>query len=244
MKPELRAERRLVRRRVRAPRAAIRLHRAWWWLPLAAVLGAPLLMLLLMRWLPPPTTAFMLADPGPQPVRQQWVALHRLPPHLPLAFIAAEDQRFPQHRGLDLAAIEKALAHNQRGGRMRGASTISQQVARNLFLWRGRSWLRKGLELPLTLGLELFWPKHRILEVYLNIAELGPGVYGVEAAARHHWGVSAAALSPRQAALLAALLPSPRRYRPGGAYVSERADWIEQQMAQLGNAWLPAGVPR
>lgn len=242
MRPELRARRPSPRARPRPRRGGFR------WRTLGGValglLLLPLLLLLVLRWVPPPITAFMLGDRGPEPLQQHWVPLQRLPPHLPLAFIAAEDQRFPEHRGLDLAAIEKALEHNQRGGRMRGASTISQQVARNLFLWRGRSWLRKGLELPLTLGLELLWPKHRILEVYLNIAELGPGVYGVEAAARHHWGQSAATLSPRQAALLAAILPSPRRYspQPAGDYVAQRAAWIQAQMDQLGTAWLPPGA--
>lgn len=195
----------------------------------------------LLRFVPPPTTAFMLGDPGPEPLQQRWVALADLPPHLPLAFIAAEDQRFLHHWGLDLTAIQAAMDDHRRGGRLRGASTLSQQVARNLFLWRQRSWLRKGLELPLTLMIEVLWPKRRILEVYLNIAELGPGVYGVDAAARHHWGVSARALTPRQAALLAAILPAPRRYAPAppSPYVSERADWIERQMVQLGQTALP-----
>lgn len=208
---------------------------------LLALMALPVLVVGLLRFVNPPVTAFMLGDRGDEVRQHHWVPLDTIPRHVPLAMVAAEDQTFPMHRGFDVAAIRRALDHNERGGRMRGASTLSQQVARNLFLWRGRSWVRKALEVPLTLLIEGLWSKHRILEVYVNIAELGRGIYGVEAAAQAHWGVPAAQLSGRQAALLAATLPSPRRYSATqpGTYVASRADWIEQQMAQLGPAWLP-----
>ena len=213
------------------------------WTALAVGLLLTVVPVLVLALLPPPTTAFMLADAldgeGP-PIRQQWVPLDTLPAHVPLAFVAAEDQDFPDHHGFDLGAIRDALAHNADGGRVRGASTISQQVAKNLFLWRGRSWARKGLEAGYTVLIELLWSKRRILEVYLNIAELGPGLYGVGAAAQHYWLLPATALSPRQAALLAASLPAPSRYRADapGDYVQTRADWIQDQMTQLGPGWL------
>ena len=150
--------------------------------------------------------------------------------------IAAEDQNFAAHSGFDLEAIEKAIEHNARGKRMRGGSTISQQVAKNLFLWQGRSWARKGLEAWYTLLIELMWPKRRILEVHVNVAEFGDGIYGAQAAARSYWDKDASRLSPEQSARLAAVLPAPRRYsavKPG-PYVQRRAAWIQRQMRQLG----------
>jgi len=160
-----------------------------------------------------------------------------------LAAVAAEDQQFIVHHGFDVEAIRKAIEHNAKGGSVRGASTISQQTAKNLFLWTGRSWLRKGLEVWFTVLIELTWSKSRILTVYLNSAEFDRGVYGVEAAARHHFGTSAAQLSTRQAALLAAVLPSPLRYDAShpSAYVASRASWIQRQMRQLGPSALPDG---
>jgi len=155
--------------------------------------------------------------------------------NLGLAVIAAEDQRFGQHHGFDLEAIEKAIEHNEKGGKVRGASTISQQTAKNVFLWPARSWVRKGLEVWFTLLIELVWGKERILEVYQNIAEFGPGIYGAEAAAQQFFGKSAQKLSRSEAALLAAVLPSPRRYsaaRPS-AYVQRRQRWILRQMNNL-----------
>ena len=153
------------------------------------------------------------------------------------AVIAAEDQKFPEHWGFDVSAIEKALAHNERHEtRIRGASTLSQQTAKNLFLWDGRSWLRKGLEAGLTVGIETVWSKKRILTVYLNIAEFGDGIFGVEAAAQRYFHKPASQLTPGEAALLAAVLPNPIRYRadaPSG-YVRSRQAWILRQMRQLG----------
>ena len=153
-----------------------------------------------------------------------------------VAVIAAEDQNFEDHFGFDWEAIEKAIAHNEHSRKKRGASTVSQQTAKNLFLWESRSWARKGFEVYFTLLLEACWSKRRILEVYLNIVEFGDGVYGVEAASRKFFGRSAAALTSGQAALLAAVLPSPRRYRADAPspYLRGRQEWILRQMRQLG----------
>ena len=166
-----------------------------------------------------------------------WVGMDEISPWMGLAVIAAEDQKFPDHWGFDVPAIEKALAHNERHeNRIRGASTLSQQTAKNLFLWDGRSWLRKGLEVGLTVGIETVWSKKRILTVYLNIAEFGDGIFGVEAAARRYFHKPASRLTPAEAALLAAVLPNPIRFRadaPSG-YVHSRQAWILRQMRQLG----------
>jgi monofunctional glycosyltransferase len=180
-------------------------------------------------------------------IEQRWVDLAELSPYAALAVVAAEDQKFPVHHGFDLEAIGDALDESHDGSPVRGASTISQQVAKNLFLWPGRSWLRKGLEAWLTAWIELLWPKRRILEVYLNVAEFGPGVFGVEAASLRSFGKPAAALDPGEAALLAAVLPSPRRFRaeaPSDA-LRRRADRILAQMQRLGGpAYLRAALGR
>lgn len=166
-----------------------------------------------------------------------WVSMDEISPWIGLAVIAAEDQTFPDHWGFDVAAIEKALSHNERNeNRIRGASTLSQQTVKNLFLWDGRSWLRKGLEAGLTVGVETVWSKKRILTVYLNIAEFGDGVFGVEAAAQRYFGKPASRLTQSEAALLAAVLPNPLRFKaaaPSG-YVRSRQAWILRQMRQLG----------
>lgn len=166
-----------------------------------------------------------------------WVSMDEISPWMGLAVIAAEDQTFPDHWGFDVAAIEKALSHNERNeNRIRGASTLSQQTVKNLFLWDGRSWLRKGLEAGLTVGVETVWSKKRILTVYLNIAEFGDGVFGVEAAAQRYFGKPASRLTQSEAALLAAVLPNPLRFKvaaPSG-YVRSRQAWILRQMRQLG----------
>jgi monofunctional glycosyltransferase len=222
--------------------------RGWWWrwplwLALVAILASTL-QVLVLRFVDPPVSMVMVVRQvgawagGDRDLRiaYEWRDLERISPSLPLAVVAAEDQRFAEHRGFDLEAIEKARRHNARGGRLRGASTISQQVAKNLFLWEGRSWLRKGVEAWYTVLIELLWPKTRILEVYVNIAEFGDGVYGAQAAARRYFGREASQLDPAQAARLAAVLPSPRRYsaaRPG-PYVQRRAAQIQRQMRQIG----------
>ncbi|HET6602623.1 MAG TPA: monofunctional biosynthetic peptidoglycan transglycosylase [Xanthomonadaceae bacterium] len=219
------------------------------WLPALAVLASAL-QVAALRWIDPPTSAFMLQrriealqqQQSGFELRHRWQPLTRISVQLPLAVVAAEDQRFPQHRGFDVDAIRSALDEHGRGERLRGASTISQQVARNLFLWNGRSWLRKGLEAWYTMLLELLWPKHRILEVYLNVAEFGDGIYGAEAAAGHFFGKPAAALTAPEAALLAAVLPNPGRLSASqpSSYVRSRQAWILGQMRQLGGpGYLP-----
>lgn len=196
-----------------------------------------------LRFVPVPTTAFMVEwrlSQGAWPA-YDWVTAERISPHVLLAAVAAEDQKFADHSGFDVEAIEAAARHNRHGGSVRGASTISQQVAKNLFLWPGRSWVRKALEAGLTLLLEALWPKRRILEVYANVAEMGPGVFGVGAAARMYFGKSAADLTAGQAALLAAALPSPRErdVTAPSASLRRRQQWILGQMRALGGtAWL------
>jgi len=208
--------------------------------------AASVLQVIVLRFVDPPLTTTMALrhveawGEGDWRFRlhYQWRDLAQMAPSVPISLVAAEDQRFPYHRGFDLQAIEKARDHNARGGRLRGASTITQQVAKNLFLWQGRSWLRKGLEAWYTVLLEVFWSKERILETYANIAEFGDGVYGAQAAARQFWGKEASRLTPGQSALLAAVLPAPRRYdaRQPGPYVQRRAAWIQRQARQLGGA--------
>jgi monofunctional biosynthetic peptidoglycan transglycosylase len=197
-----------------------------------------ILTLFLFRFVPLPTTAFMLQSP--YPVSQTWISIDKLPSAMPLAVVASEDQRFPQHFGVDFDAIIDALEQYDRGDGLRGASTITQQTAKNIFLWSGRSIIRKGLEAGLALSLELIWGKKRILEVYLNIAEFGKGIYGVEAASQHYFGKSAANLTSHQAAQLAVLLPSPRKRDPRNLTLTlkQRVTWIERQMRQLGSDYL------
>ena len=213
--------------------------RRWLWLAPLGLMGTCVASVLLLRVIPPLTSAFMLGS-DTRPVQYDWVPWDKIAPNAALAVVAAEDQKFPEHWGFDFAAIDQAIDHNQRSKRIRGASTISQQTAKNLFLWSGRSYVRKALEVGFTLLLEGLWPKRRILEVYLNIAEFGPGIYGVQAASRHYFGKPASRLNRHEAALFAAVLPNPQRLRvdrPSG-YVLGRADDIEQQMEQLGSAYL------
>jgi len=208
------------------------------------LVGYPVAALLLLRWVPPLTTAFIAQKQvaawatGDREFRlgYRWTPMREISPYAGLAVVASEDQKFPRHSGFDVEAIEDALEDRERGRRVRGASTISQQVAKNLFLWPGRSFVRKGLEAYLTVLIEALWPKRRILEVYLNIAEMGPGTFGVGAASRRFFGKEPRALTPGEAALLAAVLPNPRRLhadRPS-TYVRSRAGWIRRQMDQLG----------
>jgi monofunctional biosynthetic peptidoglycan transglycosylase len=211
---------------------------------LTAMLGialASILVVAAFRWLPVPITAFMIGErfaaTRGQPLKQrhEWVPWERISRHAGIAVIAAEDQQFLVHDGFDFAQIEKAMTDAGRGKRLRGASTISQQVAKNLFLWPGHSWLRKGLEAWFTVWIEFLWPKRRILEVYLNSAQFGRGIWGVEAAARAYFAKDAARLTRQEAALLAAVLPSPTRYRVvnSGPYVRARQAWILRQMQAL-----------
>jgi len=212
---------------------------------LAAAL-ASILAVAAFRWLPVPVTAFMIGErlaAGASPSfeqRHEWVSWPRISPHATVAVIAAEDQMFLLHDGFDFAQIEKAMADAGRGKRLRGASTISQQVAKNLFLWPGQTWVRKGLEAWFTVWIELFWTKRRILEVYLNSAQFGRGIWGVEAASRAYFGKDAARLNRHEAALLAAVLPSPTHYRVAnsGPWVRQRQAWIVGQMYRIDTAAL------
>ncbi len=209
------------------------------------LVASSVLLVLLLRWVPPPFTALMIERKVESwtsgeaiDLQRSWRPWAQLPDELKMAVIAAEDQKFAEHWGFDVAAIRAALRHNERGGSLRGASTLSQQVAKNLFLWSGRSWPRKGLEAWFTALIELLWPKQRILEVYLNSVEWGDGIFGAQAAARHHFGVDAQRLSSQQASQLAAVLPNPRQWSAGkpSRHIANRAAWIRQQMRQLGGS--------
>jgi len=223
--------------------SAFRWQRPLLWLLLVCA-GVPVLQVAMLRFVDPPSTMFMTLrrieawreDESTFVLRHQWRDLDQIAGSLPLAVIAAEDQRFLRHRGFDLDAIRAARQHNARGGGIRGGSTISQQLAKNLFLWGGRSWLRKGLEAWYTLWIEALWPKWRILEVYLNVVEFGDGVYGAEAAAQVMFARDAARLTREQSARLAAVLPNPQRYNAAdpGPHVRRRTQWILRQMRQLG----------
>ena len=214
----------------------LRKIRRFLFLVLAGFLILSLGSVLLYRVVPPPATPLMVIRlfEG-EGIAKRWRSYDEISPHLIRAVMASEDSRFCEHYGFDWDAIESALAENLQGGPLRGASTITMQTAKNLFLWPARSYVRKGFEAYFTVLLELLWTKRRILETYLNVVEWGPGIYGAEAAARAHFGKSADALSRREAALLAAVLPSPRRWsagRPTG-YVASRAATIQARMRLL-----------
>jgi monofunctional glycosyltransferase len=232
------------------------LRRTLW---LAVVLaGISVLQVATLRFVDPPFSAFMaerqvaawVSGDWNYRTAYDWRDLRAMAPSLPLALVAAEDQRFPVHHGFDFEAIRKAQVHNERMQaraerrnqpvkHIRGASTISQQTAKNLFLWQGSGptrWLRKGLETWYTVLIEALWPKARVLEMYANVAEFGDGIYGAQAAARSYFGKDASRLTPGESARLAAVLPSPRRYdaaRPG-PYVQRRSNGIQRQMRHLG----------
>jgi len=198
------------------------------------------------RWIPPPTTAFILREQfvSDNPVYYRWIPWSEISPQLAIAAVAAEDQKFPIHNGFDLEAIADALESNRYGSRVRGASTISQQVAKNLFLWPAQNLVRKGAEAYLTLWIELLWPKRRILEVYLNVAEFGSGIFGAGAAAEYIFDKPARALTLREAATLVAILPSPKRMsamRPSD-YVLGRVEQIERAVGALGGTQYLAGL--
>lgn len=213
----------------------------------AATLVLTILLVLIGRWMPPITTSFMIRQHivnkltgNKGTIRYHWTSWREISPHVALAVVAAEDQNFPDHSGFDFQAITKAQQENKRRKQPRGASTITQQAAKNLYLWPGRSYFRKSLEAYFTVLLELFWSKKRILEVYLNIAEFAPNIYGVDAAAEEFWHKKPADLTQREAALLAAVLPNPKRLHADqpSLYVEERVQWIENNMRQLGVSYL------
>lgn len=219
--------------------------RRWILRAVLAIAGLWIAGIILFSFLPVPFSAVMaerqlsawLTGNLGYVAHSDWVSMDEISPWMPLAAIAAEDQTFPEHWGFDVASIEKAISHNERNeNRVRGASTLSQQTIKNLFLWDGRSWVRKGLEAGLTLGMEAVWTKRRILTVYLNIAEFGEGTFGVEAAAQRYFHKPASRLTASEAALLAAVLPNPIRFKANAPsrYVGQRQQWILRQMRQLG----------
>ena len=227
----------------RVLRGLLLLAGAWFALSVIAVA--------ILRFVPPFTSAFMLerrihawvSGPRDFAIRYRWTPWDQVSRQLPIALVASEDQKFPFHHGFDVEAIQDAIADAEEGDRLRGASTISQQVAKNLFLWNGRSFVRKGLEAYFTVLIEAMWPKRRILEVYFNVAEFGDGIYGVAAASERFFHKTPAQLDAHESALLAAVLPNPRRLsaNPPSGYVEQRAQWIQRQAAQLGG---PAYLPR
>lgn len=202
-----------------------------------------ILSVLILKWVPVYITPLMIirvieqkADGKDAKLSKEWKSLDKISPHLQLAVVCSEDQNFIKHNGFDFEAIQKAIKHNEKSDKKRGASTISQQTAKNVFLWAGRSWIRKGFEVYFTFLIELMWDKERIMEVYLNIVELGDGVYGAEAASQEFFNSSANKIDKRQAATLAVVLPSPLRYnaKKPGKYLQKRIDWTLRQMRLWG----------
>jgi len=200
------------------------------------LLAAQFIYIILLRWIDPPITITQLSNwVSGYGLKRDYINFEEMSPNIRLAVMASEDQLFPDHNGFDIKSIKKALETNKKSKRVRGASTISQQVAKNVFLWQGRSWFRKGLEVYFTFMIELFWSKERILEMYLNVAEMGKGIFGVEAAARSYFKKSASKLTRTEAARIAACLPNPKKYKaePASSYVARRASSILRQMNNL-----------
>ena len=205
--------------------------------------ASSIFMTILYRFVPVPVTPLMLirnmeqlSDGKELRLKKQWVPIEKISPEMVNAVVASEDNLFMSHWGFDFDAISKAKKMNEKGKKVYGASTISQQTAKNVFLWPSRTWVRKGLECYFTVLIEIFWPKKRIMEVYLNVAETGDGIYGVEAASRHYYKKSADKLTQEQAALIAASLPAPRRYNPANptSYIRSRQKRIIRLMKQIG----------
>ncbi|MEO6315668.1 MAG: monofunctional biosynthetic peptidoglycan transglycosylase [Chitinophagaceae bacterium] len=197
---------------------------------------AQFVYILLLRWINPPVTLTQLGSwVTGHGLKRDYVGSAKMSEQAKLAIIASEDQLFADHNGFDFKSIEKAMKHNSKSRSLRGASTISQQTAKNVFLWQGRSWVRKALETYFTFMIELVWSKKRILEVYMNVAEMGNGVFGIESAAQHNFKKSAARLSRQEAAMIAACLPNPKVYtiRPVSRQVALRYPWIMRQMNNL-----------
>jgi monofunctional biosynthetic peptidoglycan transglycosylase len=195
-----------------------------------------LIYIILLRWIDPPFTITQLSSwVSGDGLKRDYVNYEEMSPNIRLAVIASEDQLFPDHNGFDIENIKKALESNKKKKRIRGASTISQQVAKNVFLWQGRSWVRKGLEVYFTFMIELIWGKERILEVYLNVAEMGKGIFGIEASAQKYFNKPASKLTRTEAAMIAACLPNPKKYvvNPPTRYISRRYPWILTQMNNL-----------
>jgi monofunctional biosynthetic peptidoglycan transglycosylase len=195
-----------------------------------------LIYIMVLRWVNPPITITQFTNwiEG-YGLKRDYVDFDAMSPNIRLAVMASEDQLFPDHNGFDIKSIKKALESNKKSTRVRGASTISQQVAKNVFLWQGRSWFRKGLEVYFTFMIELLWSKQRILEMYLNVSEMGTGIFGVEAAAQKYFKKPASKLTRTEAARIAACLPNPKKYKaePASPYVARRTSWILNQMNNL-----------
>ena len=196
-----------------------------------------LIYIILLKWINPPFTITQLSSlVRGDGLKRDYINYESISPHARIAVIASEDQLFPDHNGFDFKSIKKAMEYNERKpGRVKGASTISQQVAKNVFLWQGRSWFRKGLEVYFTFMIELIWGKRRILEMYLNVSEMGKGVFGIEASSKHNFGISAKKLSRTQAAMIAASMPNPRKFtiKPRSSQVTARYPWVLRQMNNL-----------
>jgi monofunctional biosynthetic peptidoglycan transglycosylase len=222
-------------KKTNGPRAA----RYWYWTKriFLWLFILQLLYIVLLKWVDPPITITQFSSwVTGHGLKRDYVPRRNISPFAGLAVIASEDQLFPDHNGFDWKSIKKAMAYNKRKpGRVHGASTISQQVAKNVFLWQGRSWIRKGLEAYFTFMIELLWGKKRILEVYLNVIEMGDGVFGIEAAANSYFGKHAKDLTKQEAAMIAACLPSPKRYKvkPASSFIMGRAAAIQRQMDNL-----------
>jgi monofunctional biosynthetic peptidoglycan transglycosylase len=203
------------------------------------LLAFSVFMVILYKWVPVPVTPLMVIRYFENPkeeIHHDWVPIDDISRHLHLAVISSEDQNFLNHSGFDIKAIEKAIERNKSGKRVRGASSISQQTAKNVFLWPNRSWLRKGVEVYFTFLIEVFWSKERILEVYLNSIEMGKGIYGAEAAAQAWFKKPAAKLTMYESAAIAAIVPNPRLYQanPPSNYIQTRINWIVRQMRNYG----------
>jgi len=222
----------MIKRRGLVPRMWRKLKRLFF-----IVFFLQLLYIMILRWVNPPVTITQLASwVSGSGLKRDYVSSDDISPNAKLAVIASEDQLFTDHEGFDWQSIKKAMAYNKRKpNRIRGASTISQQVAKNVFLWQGRSWFRKGLEVYFTFMIEVFWGKERILEVYLNTIEMGDGIFGIEAASETYFNKHAKNLTRSEAAMIAACLPNPKRYKvkPLSRYVANRSQWVMQQMSFL-----------
>jgi monofunctional glycosyltransferase len=197
---------------------------------------AQLFYILILKWIDPPFTLTQLGSLfGGDGLKRNYVSMKNISPAAKLAVISSEDQLFPDHDGFDFKSIEKAMKHNQKSKSLHGASTISQQVAKNVFLWQGRSWIRKAMETYFTFMIELLWSKKRILEMYLNVSEMGRGVYGIDAAAKYYFSKSAKYLTRTESAMIAGCLPNPKIYtiRPMSRHVAARYPWVLGQMNRL-----------
>jgi monofunctional biosynthetic peptidoglycan transglycosylase len=214
------------------------LLRVWRFIKRALIilLVVQFIYIILLKWIDPPITVTQFASwISGHGLKRDYVSRNRISPAAKLAIIASEDQLFPDHNGFDFKSIEKAMKHNQKSKSLHGASTVSQQTAKNVFLWQGRSWFRKGLEVYFTFMIEKIWGKKRILEVYMNVVEMGSGILGIEEASKKIFNKKAADLSKQESSMIAASLPNPRLYtvKPVSKYVAIRSGWVLRQMNNL-----------